>query len=358
MQQPLISVIVPVYNTAVYLPKCLDSILAQTYTHLEILCVNDGATDHSAEILAEYAAKDARIKVFTQANAGLSAARNTGLNHATGEWVAGVDSDDYLAPGAFEQAIACAGDEVDMVFFGVQDVREDGTPLPHDSYFDLPATGPQRMTPALAAELNVCFWSKIWRRSLIEKHRLRFPVGLLHEDEALFCMAAPYVRKVAFNNTIGYNYMHRGGSIMNNDRSLLKDALHNCRILRFVYDYYTQANLAPSTNPYFVLTFGRIYYQVERFCPPHQRRELADMFRTLAEETRILPHHAHDTRFNCMLPQNGLASFFIRRRSFCTQYRLGPVPLFARMHRNGKTTGWKPDFWNAMKGLVRKFSGQ
>ena len=82
---PLISVIVPVYNVEKYLRKCLDSICGQTYRNLEILCVNDGSTDGSAAILEEYAARDARIKVFTQPNRGLSAARNTGLEHATVE---------------------------------------------------------------------------------------------------------------------------------------------------------------------------------------------------------------------------------------------------------------------------------
>lgn len=215
MKNLLLSVIVPVYNTAPWLRRCLDSICEQSYRNLEILCVNDGSTDDSAEILAEYAAKDARIRVFTQENAGLSAARNTALEHATGEWVTGVDSDDYLAPGVYERAVTCILPEVDMVFFGVQEVSDAGRPMSPDDYFNLPGAGEYEMTPDLAEKLNVCFWSKLWRRSILESNTLRFPHGLVHEDEAMYYLAAPYVRKIAVCPEIGYHYVQRPGSIMN-----------------------------------------------------------------------------------------------------------------------------------------------
>lgn len=94
----LVSIIIPVYNVASCLPVCLDSLIAQTYTNLEIICVDDGSPDECPGILDEYANKDSRIKVVHQKNAGLSAARNRGLDEATGEYVAFVDSDDWLDP--------------------------------------------------------------------------------------------------------------------------------------------------------------------------------------------------------------------------------------------------------------------
>ena len=95
---PLISVIVPVYQVERYLRECLDSVLAQTYVNLEIIVVDDGSTDSSPRIVSEYASKDARIRRFTQPNQGLSSARNTGLEHASGEYILFVDSDDVLSP--------------------------------------------------------------------------------------------------------------------------------------------------------------------------------------------------------------------------------------------------------------------
>ena len=96
MNKPLISVVVPVYNVEQYLKKCLDSIIKQKYNNLEIIIVNDGSTDNSQKICQEYVKKDKRIKLITQKNQGLSAARNTGIDNAHGKYISFVDSDDYL----------------------------------------------------------------------------------------------------------------------------------------------------------------------------------------------------------------------------------------------------------------------
>ncbi len=96
MPEPLISVIVPVYNNEKYLPKCLESILCQTYENIEVICINDGSVDNSLQILKNYAAKDSRIRIFNQENRGQSAARNRGINVARGKYITFVDSDDWL----------------------------------------------------------------------------------------------------------------------------------------------------------------------------------------------------------------------------------------------------------------------
>lgn len=249
MNLPHISVIVPVYNTSPWLRKCLDSICAQSYRNLEILCINDGSTDNSAEILEEYAAKDTRIKVLTQQNAGLSAARNTGLAHATGEWVTGVDSDDYLYPGVYEQAVAYCREGVNVVFFGVQREDECGQVLPQNNYFNLPTAGEYEMAPQLAAQLNVCFVSKLWRRSMIEEQSLRFPVGLVNEDEAMYWTAAPYMNRIAVCAAVGYAYLQRRGSIMNEEGlNLLKRRKRLIPILEFVHKEYEKRGLLQTSN--------------------------------------------------------------------------------------------------------------
>ena len=102
-KQPLISIIIPVYNVERYLPECLDSLLAQTYQNFELLCVNDGSSDSSQSILEQYARKDSRVRVFCKKNGGVSSARNFGLEQAKGEYIGFVDSDDFVLPRFLER---------------------------------------------------------------------------------------------------------------------------------------------------------------------------------------------------------------------------------------------------------------
>lgn len=121
-----ISVIVPVYNAEKYLKTCLDSLISQTYTNFEVLCVDDGSTDHSLNILRFYEKKDNRIKVFTQENAGPAAARNKALQYATGDYISFVDADDYLLENAFKILVEVAGEKEnwDLIIFGGNVVGE------------------------------------------------------------------------------------------------------------------------------------------------------------------------------------------------------------------------------------------
>lgn len=112
-----ISVIIPVYNTERYLHRCLDSIINQTYKNLEIICINDGSSDNSLDILREYEKNDTRITVITQKNSGLSAARNLGMAYSTGDFISFVDSDDSLVLTCYETCIRYASEDVDVIAF-------------------------------------------------------------------------------------------------------------------------------------------------------------------------------------------------------------------------------------------------
>lgn len=115
---PKISIVVPVYNVEAYLPQCLDSLINQTYENLEIICVNDGSTDGSSQILQQYAEIDNRVQVIMQENQGLSGARNTGMKHATGKFMMFVDSDDWIDIKTCEYAISAAEEmNADLVFW-------------------------------------------------------------------------------------------------------------------------------------------------------------------------------------------------------------------------------------------------
>ena len=108
---PKVSVIVPVYNVSEYLGQCLDSILLQTLQDIEVICVNDGSTDDSLDILQGYAMFDERLKIISQENAGAGAARNNGIKHATGEYIICLDSDDFFEPDMLEKMVAKAEED-------------------------------------------------------------------------------------------------------------------------------------------------------------------------------------------------------------------------------------------------------
>lgn len=188
--QPLITVIVPVYNVEKYLRRCLDSIIGQTYQNLEILCIDDGSTDSSGEICDQYAAQDKRIKVFHQENQGLSAARNKGLDAATGEYIAFVDSDDYIVADMYEKMMhAILLHNVEICVCQWQYEFADGRQVVKAENID-PAIYGRKSSAEFARFLYhgsyengvvVAVWNKLYHREVL--HTTCFE-GLIHEDDA------------------------------------------------------------------------------------------------------------------------------------------------------------------------------
>ena len=179
-ESPRISVIVPVYRVEPYLARCLDSILGQSYESLEVIAVDDGSPDRSGEILDAYAARDGRLRVIHQENGGLSAARNAGLDLATGEYIGFVDSDDYILPQMYETLLrlieAYGADIAECAAALDTDTgREDqsGVAVYEGGAAILEATALDRIATPV--------WCKLYRAGLCQT--LRFPEGLLYDEE-------------------------------------------------------------------------------------------------------------------------------------------------------------------------------
>lgn len=213
-----ISVIVPIYRVEKYLPACIDSILNQTFTDFELILVDDGSPDRCPEICDETAKRDARVRVIHQANAGLSAARNAGIEAAHGAWLSFVDSDDYIAPQFYEKLYQTAQrTDADCVMCSVQNVDESGKPI--DSALmrvaDEVKTGQEVLrkigrddvTPYLTA------WNKLYRRKLF--NTLRYPAGRQNEDVFVFAELFCQVQRAVCVAEPLYFYRKRIGSIMN-----------------------------------------------------------------------------------------------------------------------------------------------
>ena len=180
-----ISVIIPIYNTAAYLPRCLDSILNSTYQNLEVLCINDGSTDESAAILKRYATEDSRVIAVNKANAGVSSARNTGLDLATGDFIAFVDSDDWVHPQSFEiLAWGQEQTEADIVIGKYSITAENKQKFKQIDLKTVEVTAIPNVDAMKIGQLKSLVWGRLYKRSSISG--LRFENGLKWGEDTFF----------------------------------------------------------------------------------------------------------------------------------------------------------------------------
>ncbi|MDY3826486.1 MAG: glycosyltransferase family 2 protein [Lachnospiraceae bacterium] len=218
MTTPLISVIVPVYRVEEYLERCVKSILSQTYKNLEVILVDDGSPDQCPAICDACAEKDARVKVIHQENKGLSGARNAGIDAASGEYLAFVDSDDYVSPHFIEelyQLLQDTGCAIGQCRFSY--VKGDGLVEEGDSAFCIyrgESLMEQLYGPEEKATCFVVAWNKLYRAELFKETGIRYPEGRIHEDEATTYRLFHEAKKLAFLDRALYGYYtENGGSI-------------------------------------------------------------------------------------------------------------------------------------------------
>jgi glycosyltransferase involved in cell wall biosynthesis len=212
----LVSVIVPVYNVEKYLDKCIQSIIGQTYSKLEIILIDDGSSDSSSKILDSYKKKDSRIKVVRQENAGLSAARNTGIDNATGDYFVFVDSDDFISPHMVEILYDNLRTyNADISICGLHWVNE-GESVEECLENDILVYDGRDVLRKLIGDdvISVVAWNKLYKASIFQK--IRYPVGRLHEDEFVIHKILAKCKRSVYTKAKLYYYVRRAESISNN----------------------------------------------------------------------------------------------------------------------------------------------
>ena len=238
MNDPLISVVIPVYKVEAYLDRCVESVVRQSYEKLEILLVDDGSPDRCGAMCDAWAGKDSRIRVLHQKNAGLGAARNRGTEIAAGEFVTYVDSDDYLAPDAIELLLRLLQEQgaeiavADCVRTQADNVSFDRTTEEQIRLF----TGKEACMTLQGWELYmpmVTAWGKLFPRELLLREP--FTEGRLHEDEATTYRLYAAVSRVALSSRPVYAYYQNPNSIMHtrSERSQRDTLLAYCEQIRF-----------------------------------------------------------------------------------------------------------------------------
>jgi heptose III glucuronosyltransferase len=211
MNAPLLSLVIPVYNVAPYLRRCLDSLQTQTIAIDEIIAVDDGSTDECPAILAEYALKMPNLQVIRQDNGGLSAARNTGMQHARGRYLAFVDSDDFVAPQMYEKLLAMAqNDNLDIALCNALyhfEAREADRPIYNDRGITAIITGREWLRERLKNDrLMHMVWMHLYRRDFLLQHKLSFVPRLIHEDVIWTTEALLKAERIRFDATPLYFY--------------------------------------------------------------------------------------------------------------------------------------------------------
>lgn len=239
-----LSIIIPVYNTALYLAACMDSVLRQSSAEsVEVICVNDGSTDDSATILHTYAERYSNVRIISQPNGGLSAARNTGLRAANGEYVLFLDSDDRIKPDTLSILDANLSECPDILAFGSELwYYENEYSVPNDKFnhrqYDRMLSGQQYLDQFVCERgwgpSAACFYA--YRRTFLRQHSLCFPVGLLHEDELFVPQACALAQNVKILSNILYEYRMRENSIVHSAK--LKSYQDKMVISEYLYDFF------------------------------------------------------------------------------------------------------------------------
>lgn len=236
----LVSVIVPIYNVEAYLERCVESILQQTYEHIEIILVDDGSPDRCGSMCEEYAKKDNRIKVLHKKNGGLSDARNAGLELAKGKYVLFVDSDDAIKSKLIEKCVEAAEEhESDMVIFDftrVEDTLEEICTMEIENSGTYTLKDEPRMLFGSPSAVN-----KLFRRDLFLKTGIRFPVGKYYEDLGTIPKLLLLADKIDYIKESYYDYMIRSGSIMTAAK-FEKNYADRTEMINGILEFYKENN--------------------------------------------------------------------------------------------------------------------
>lgn len=218
----LVSIVVPIYNVELYLEKCLESLINQSYSNLEIILVNDGSTDNCLEICKKYKEKDDRIIVIDKENGGLSDARNCGLHKCRGKYVCFIDSDDYINKNYVEclhKAIELNDSDISICKYRMVTDNEDNNEDVYYSSDMITNYDGKDLTKIIYSDkgkdISFVAWNKLYRVELFKKNNITYPKGKIHEDTQTTFKLIYYSSKISVYNEVLYYYRIRNNSIIN-----------------------------------------------------------------------------------------------------------------------------------------------
>lgn len=280
-----ISVIVPCYNVEDYLEECLDSIINQTFRDIEIICINDGSTDNTLNILNEYAKKDNRIRIISQSNKGLSMARNVALENITGEYVTFIDSDDYIELTTFEELLKITEDKsLDLLIFKLINFDNETHEQSKDSYFEMnfvkDIVGENIFTHEDIGEkfyyMSVTAPGKLYKYDLLKD--IRFPHGLIFEDNPFFIEVMFRAERVYFYDRYLYHRRIRDTSITQSSTDMF---YHIIEIHNIIIDITKEYGFF---DKYQVMSYRRKISDIHRYLQLINEEDKPSFFEKMKED--------------------------------------------------------------------------
>lgn len=275
MSELLVSVIIPVYNSANYLDACLDSLVMQTCNSIEIIAINDGSTDESAQILDEYAKQYPIVRVIHQENHGISETRNLGIKEAKGTYIGFVDSDDYVDVTMFEDMARKAIDEaLDVVVCDyVEHVEGNQTLRVHQ----LPSFDKTTLKdkPNLLFDINASPWNKLYRRAFLIEHNLYFPLKVKYEDTFVLLGALLHASSIGKIDTPYVHYIVHEGSETTIMDPRVFDILEILHRVNSMYQYDSSYERYKEQLEYFNINRISVYALQQRY---QSKQEVAYKF--------------------------------------------------------------------------------
>lgn len=288
MEQPLISVIVPVYNVEPYLNKCVESIVNQTYKKIEIILVDDGSSDNCPRMCDEWAKKESRIKVVHKENGGLSDARNAGIRIATGELIGFVDSDDLIASEMYQLLFEnMQQNDSDISACGIELVWEDGTKPRTLTISGSCVMDTEEAMQAIIEEswIKQPVVYKLYKRKLIES--IPFETGKYHEDVFWGYRVVGQARRVSVFDIPCYYYLQHNGSIMNEQYSLKRLDELEARKQQKEYVGSAFPNLLPLAKRSLYFSCMYQYQQILKYLSGDEKQAAIKMVKQIFSENRL-----------------------------------------------------------------------
>jgi heptose III glucuronosyltransferase len=277
---PRLSVIVPCRNAEPYLATCLESLAAQTRRIDEVLLVEDGSTDGSADTLRRFAQRHPNFILLDGPRVDAAAARNAGLERASGDWIGFADADDWLEPDMYERLLGLAeAQQLDMALCNAR-YHFEGRRPDHALYDDAPAgpmSGAQWLTEKLESHNFLhAVWNHLYRRSFIEQHRLRFTSGLHHEDVTWTTRALVLARRVAYDASQLYVYRRQPRQPASEQRlvHVIDGAMQDARILDEIAAASRDARLARALRWQLVDGGLSVFHKIRQLPAPARREQL------------------------------------------------------------------------------------